>query len=45
MALSVLDRDIELAEHEFLKEALIDDEENDDGKLMMTTTSLTHNLS
>lgn len=31
MALSVLDRDIELAEREFLEETLIDDEENDDG--------------
>ena len=31
MVLSVLDRDIELAECEFLEETLIDDEENDDG--------------
>ena len=31
MVLSVLDRDIELTEHEFLEETLIDDEENDDG--------------
>ena len=27
----VLDTDIELADHEFLEETLIDDEENDDG--------------
>ena len=31
IALSVLDTDIELAEHKFLEETLIDDEENDDG--------------
>ena len=31
MALSELDRDIELEEREFLEETLIDDEENDDG--------------
>ena len=31
MVLSMLDRDIELAEREFLEETLIDDEENDDG--------------
>ena len=27
----MLDTDIELAEHKFLEETLIDDEENDDG--------------
>ena len=31
MTLSVLDRDIELAEREILEETLIDDEQNDDG--------------
>ena len=30
-ALVQLDKDIELAEREFLEETLIDDEENDDG--------------
>ena len=30
-ALIQLDKDIELAEREFLEETLIDDEENDDG--------------
>ena len=31
MVLSMLDRDVELAECEFLEETLIDDEENNDG--------------
>ena len=31
MVLSMLDRDVELAEREFLEETLFDDEENDDG--------------